>query len=191
MSDDHPPLGLPACSALIAQHPDTTWEQDACDDFRFRMHDSTIIGLTSRHKFVWFEEQEQRLYHLLVGGNLVAFGIPEPMPPSGGYVEIHPSRWALLRIPDWMESTATGGGATYHLCLFYRREDVERWRQGATAGIDLTARIMAELSDRGWQLPEGSKAEFDRDCAKKFCSDAGTVGRIRRRLGKEHNGGGQ
>lgn len=132
--DDLPQYGLPASAALCPQTGKDGWERDCAlwHSAQQRSLSMKVWRATERRSLdFWLKHDGKRVdgfYDRLQTGELVAFGLPEPMPPSGGYVEIDPNRWAVLRIPNWAESTASGGGAVFHLCLFFRREDVEAWR---------------------------------------------------------------
>jgi hypothetical protein len=140
-------------------------------------------------------KRTDRFYDRLQAGEFVAFGVPEPLPPSGGYVEIHASRWAVLRVPDWMESTASGGGAVYHLCLFYRRADVDAWRiakdakkaalpkRGATLKeIVYEAMKQADLSNPEWRKRHGGRAALARNVAERTGRNIDSIKATMRRV---------
>jgi hypothetical protein len=184
--DNLPRYGLPASTALYPQTGKNGWESD-CEIWQNAQQRPLSMRVwrdmeQDRLDF-WLQHDEKHVssfYDRLRAGDLVAFGVPEPMPPSGGYVEIHPSRWAVLRIPDWRESTASGGGAAYHLCLFYRRADVDAWRaenDGEKEAVAKRRRTLkeivgeamtqADLSDPGWRTRRGGRTTLARNIASQ------------------------
>ena len=52
-------------------------------------------------------------------GEIVAFGIPEPVSAGAQYQKISAVLWEILCVISWEKSTVKGGGQVFHLVKFF------------------------------------------------------------------------